>query len=90
MADGARPHPRPVAVPRRLVRDLPTPAARGLLRSTRGEGTVRAGTVLDDRLTIACGEGAVRIVELQRAGGAADERGGISARHAGRAGMRLS
>ena len=26
------------------------------------------GTVLDDRLTIACGEGAVRLVELQRAG----------------------
>jgi methionyl-tRNA formyltransferase len=26
------------------------------------------GTVLDDELTVACGEGAVRIVELQRAG----------------------
>ena len=26
------------------------------------------GDVLDDRLTIACGEGAVRILELQRAG----------------------
>jgi methionyl-tRNA formyltransferase len=26
------------------------------------------GTVLDDRLTIACGKGAVRIIELQRAG----------------------
>jgi methionyl-tRNA formyltransferase len=25
--------------------------------------------VLDDRLTIACGDGAVRIVELQKAGG---------------------
>jgi methionyl-tRNA formyltransferase len=25
--------------------------------------------VLDDRLTVACGDGAVRIVELQRAGG---------------------
>ena len=29
---------------------------------------VRPGTVLDDRLTIACGDGAVRILELQRAG----------------------
>jgi methionyl-tRNA formyltransferase len=29
-----------------------------------GEG----GKLLDDRLTIACGEGAIRIVELQRAG----------------------
>jgi methionyl-tRNA formyltransferase len=27
-----------------------------------------AGAVLDDRLTVACGEGAIRIVELQRAG----------------------
>jgi len=28
-----------------------------------------AGTVLDDRLTIACGQGAVRLVRLQKAGG---------------------
>jgi len=28
-----------------------------------------AGTVLDDRLTIACGKGAVRLVRLQKAGG---------------------
>lgn len=27
-----------------------------------------AGTVLDDRLTIACGEGAIRLLEVQRAG----------------------
>jgi methionyl-tRNA formyltransferase len=40
-----------------------------LLRSTRGEGSGSPGTVLDDRLTIACGEGAVRIVALQKAGG---------------------
>jgi methionyl-tRNA formyltransferase len=39
-----------------------------LLRSTKGEGGGAAGTVLDDRLTIACGDGAVRIVELQKAG----------------------
>jgi methionyl-tRNA formyltransferase len=32
----------------------------------RGSGT--PGAVLDDRLTIACGEGAIRITELQRAG----------------------
>src|SRR5712692_2591795 len=38
------------------------------LRTTRGEGAGVPGTVLDDRLTIACGEGAVRLVELQRAG----------------------
>ena len=39
-----------------------------VLRTTRGEGTGAPGTVLDDALTIACGEGAVRIVELQRGG----------------------
>jgi methionyl-tRNA formyltransferase len=39
-----------------------------VLRTTRGEGEGAPGTVLDDRLTVACGAGAVRIVELQRAG----------------------
>jgi methionyl-tRNA formyltransferase len=39
-----------------------------VLRSTRGEGSGPPGTVLDDVLTVACGEGAVRLVELQRAG----------------------
>jgi len=40
-----------------------------VLRSTRGEGSAAPGTVLDDSLTVACGDGAVRIVELQKAGG---------------------
>jgi len=40
-----------------------------LQRSTLGEGSGAAGTVLDDRLTVACGEGAVRLVTLQRSGG---------------------
>jgi methionyl-tRNA formyltransferase len=39
-----------------------------VLRTTRGEGAGAPGTVLDDQLTVACGEGAVRILELQRAG----------------------
>jgi methionyl-tRNA formyltransferase len=39
-----------------------------LLRTTRGEGSGTPGTVLDDALTVACGGGAVRILELQRAG----------------------
>jgi methionyl-tRNA formyltransferase len=39
-----------------------------VLRSTRGEGTGTPGTVLDDQLTVACAGGAVRILELQRAG----------------------
>ena len=38
------------------------------LRSTKGEGSDAPGTVLDNKLTIACGEGAVRLVQLQRAG----------------------
>jgi len=38
------------------------------LRSTRGVGAGRAGEVLDDRLTIACGDGAVRLTAVQRAG----------------------
>ena len=43
-----------------------------VLRSTKGEGQIppnaALGSVLDNKLTIACGEGAVRLVELQRAG----------------------
>ncbi len=42
-----------------------------LLRSQRAEGDGEPGTVLDDRLTVACGGGAVRLVELQKAGGKA-------------------
>jgi methionyl-tRNA formyltransferase len=44
------------------------PARIKVLRTTKGEGAGAAGTVLDDRLTVACGEGAVRILQLQRAG----------------------
>jgi len=39
-----------------------------VLRTTRGEGEGDPGTAIDGRLTIACGSGAVRILELQRAG----------------------
>jgi methionyl-tRNA formyltransferase len=39
-----------------------------VLRSTLAEGTGEPGTALDDRLTIACGTGAVRLLDLQRAG----------------------
>lgn len=40
-----------------------------VLASTLGEGQGEPGTVLDDRLTVACGEGAVRLTRLQKAGG---------------------
>ncbi len=39
-----------------------------VLRTTRGEGAGSPGTVIDDRLTVACSDGAVRILELQRSG----------------------
>jgi methionyl-tRNA formyltransferase len=38
------------------------------LRSTRGDGSGAAGMALDDTLTIACGTGAVRLTQVQRAG----------------------
>jgi methionyl-tRNA formyltransferase len=40
-----------------------------LLRSTMAAGSGEPGTPLDDALTVACGEGAVRLIEVQRAGG---------------------
>ena len=39
-----------------------------VLRTTKGEGSGRPSTAFDGKLTIACGEGAVRILQLQRAG----------------------
>jgi methionyl-tRNA formyltransferase len=40
-----------------------------LLRSTLAPGSGEPGALLDYALTIACGEGAVRLTEVQRAGG---------------------
>jgi methionyl-tRNA formyltransferase len=39
-----------------------------ILRTTKGSGDGQPGQVLDDKLTVACGSGAVRLVQLQRAG----------------------
>ncbi|MBI3434150.1 MAG: methionyl-tRNA formyltransferase [Proteobacteria bacterium] len=39
-----------------------------VLRTSRGEGAGEPGSVLDEHGTIACGSGAVRLVEVQRAG----------------------
>ena len=39
-----------------------------VLRSTKGSGVGEPGRVLDDELTVACGEGAIRLLELQREG----------------------
>ena len=74
---------RPAEEVDRLIRGL-SPASGGLVRDRRrageaaperagrGRGALR-GTVLDDRLAVACGEGAVRLLSLQRAGGGAVE-----------------
>ena len=48
--------------------ELPGAGRIKVLRTTRGEGSGVPGTVLDEHLTIACGEGAVRLLEVQRAG----------------------
>jgi methionyl-tRNA formyltransferase len=39
-----------------------------ILRCELAKGSGAPGDALDDQLTIACGEGAIRIIELQRAG----------------------
>ncbi len=39
-----------------------------ILRTTKGAGSGPPGLVLDDKLTVACGAGAVRLLQLQRAG----------------------
>ena len=39
-----------------------------LLAEPLAEGAGPPGTVLDDRLTVACGDGTLRLLELQRAG----------------------
>ena len=44
------------------------PVRLKVLRSTMAAGSAEPGTLIDDALTVACGEGAVRILELQRAG----------------------
>jgi methionyl-tRNA formyltransferase len=49
--------------------ELPGAGRIKVLRTTSGEGSGAPGTTLDAHLTVACGDGAVRILELQRAGG---------------------
>src|SRR5437899_7884288 len=44
------------------------PARIKILRCEPADGSGPPGEALDDRLTIACGSGAIRILELQRAG----------------------
>lgn len=48
--------------------EMPGAGRIKVLRTTKGIGSGEPGEVLDDKLTIACGEGAVRLIELQREG----------------------
>lgn len=51
-----------------LIGEDGKPARVKVLRTTLAQGGGAAGAVLDAQLTVGCGEGAVRILELQRAG----------------------
>jgi len=48
--------------------EMPGAGRVKLLRTTTADGSGDAGKLLDDRLTVACRSGAIRILELQRAG----------------------
>jgi len=61
-----------------------------LLLSELTDGSGPPGTVLDDRLTIACGEGAVRLLRLQRAGRGAAEAEAFLRGHPAPEGIRLA
>jgi methionyl-tRNA formyltransferase len=61
-----------------------------VLRSTGAQGSGAPGAVLDDGFTIACGEGAVRLLELQRAGGKAMQAEDFLRGAGIKKGMRLS
>jgi methionyl-tRNA formyltransferase len=46
-----------------------------VLRTTLGQGGGAPGTALDDKLSISCGDGAVRLMQIQRAGAKAMQAG---------------
>lgn len=48
--------------------ELPGAGRVKIQRTTKGNGEGSPGRVLDDKLTIACGTGSVRLIEVQRAG----------------------
>lgn len=60
--EAALPGSRPGRIPERI------PERIKVLRTTLAEGSGAPGEVLDDKLAIACGEGAIRLLEVQRAG----------------------
>jgi methionyl-tRNA formyltransferase len=48
--------------------ELPDAGRIKVLRTRKGDGSGPPGRVLDDELAVACGDGAVRLIELQREG----------------------
>jgi methionyl-tRNA formyltransferase len=48
--------------------ELPGAGRVKVLHTTQGAGHGKPGQVLDEQLTVACGDGAVRLIEVQRAG----------------------
>jgi methionyl-tRNA formyltransferase len=66
------------------------PARIKILRCEPAKGSGAPGEVLDDRLAIACGEGAIRILELQREGKARMKAADFSRGTPLRAGARLA
>jgi methionyl-tRNA formyltransferase len=48
--------------------EFPSAGRVKILRTTKGAGSGPPGRVLDDKLTVACESGAVRLLQLQRAG----------------------
>ena len=61
-----------------------------VLRAALADGKAAPGTVLDDALTIACGDGAVRLLNVQRAGKQPMSAGDFLRGNAIAAGARLS
>jgi methionyl-tRNA formyltransferase len=67
--------PRPSSTTSTACRPIPAPGSRcrtgprvKVLKAEPAEGSGPPGTVLDDALSVACGEGAVRLLVLQREG----------------------
>ena len=85
--DGAATYSRPVAVSRRVVRVADRRrrgADQDFALRTRRAAAARRATCSMMHLTIACGDGAIRVHGIAARRQAADEGGGFSARHGDR------
>ena len=87
VARGARPHPRPVAVSRRLVRARRRARQGAALDQRRGQGRARHGARRSAHHRLRRRRGAAHASAARRQ--AADECGGIPARHGGQSGRAI-